>query len=50
MDKDERSIVIKAIYNLRYDMDCIGEDTIIEELSSMSDSELLDILIKESEV
>ena len=37
----ERAILESTLFNLRYDMDCIGQDAEMrEDLSSMTDAEL----------
>ena len=41
LSKTERAMLESTLYNLRYDMDCIGQASEIwAELSAMTDSEL----------
>ena len=41
LSKAERAMLESTLFNLRYDMDCIGQDAEMRaELSAMSDKEL----------
>ena len=45
MSARNRELLEKTLYNLRYDMDCIGEEeNMYAELAAMSDAELEKIL------
>ena len=45
MSARNRELLEKTIYNLRFDMDCIGEEeNMYAELAAMSDAELENVL------
>lgn len=45
MSARNRELLEKTIYNLRFDMDCIGDEVeMYEELAAMSDADLENVL------
>lgn len=45
MSRQARAMLEATLYNLRYDMDCIGEgDLLIEQIEALTDQELLDFI------